>query len=47
MAKLLFSGDGSTVTANNADGGAIELTGHKHTDTVGLLAGTTTKAIPG
>ena len=47
VGTLLFSGDGSTVTANNADGGAIELTGHKHTDTVGLLAGTTTKAIPG
>ena len=30
VGTLLFSGDGSTVTANNGSGTAIELTGHVH-----------------
>ena len=35
VGTLLFSGDGSEVTANN--GGLIGLTTHRHTDTAGLL----------
>ena len=42
VGTLLFSGDGSTVTATNGSSTAIELTGHVHTDTAGLLANTTT-----
>ena len=30
VGTLLFSGNGSTVTANNGSGTAIELTGHVH-----------------
>ena len=33
VGSLLFSGDGSTVTANNGSGTAIELTGHIHSQT--------------
>ena len=42
VGTLLFTGTGSTVTANNGSGTAIELTSHVHTDTPGLAAGITT-----
>ena len=45
VGTLLFSGNGSTVTANNGSGTSIELTGHVHTDTAGLAANTTTAPI--
>ena len=45
VGTLLFSGNGSTVTANNGSGTSIELTGHVHTDTEGLAANTTTAPI--
>jgi len=45
VGTLLFTGDGSTVTANNGGGTAIELTAHKHTDTAGLAAGITTAPV--
>jgi len=40
-----LSGTSSTITAKNAGGTAIELTGHVHTDTAGLGANTTTVPI--
>jgi hypothetical protein len=45
VGSLLFTGNGSTVTAKNGSGTAIELTGHVHTDTAGLGANTTTAPI--
>ena len=45
VGTLLFTGNGSTVTAKNGSGTAIELTGHVHTDTEGLAANTTTAPI--
>jgi len=45
VGTLLFDANGSTVTAKNSAGTAIELTGHVHTDTEGLDANTTTVPI--
>ena len=45
VGTLLFDASGSTVTAKNGSGTAIELTGHVHTDTAGLGANTTTVPI--
>jgi len=45
VGTLLFSGNGSTVTANKGSGTSIELTGHVHTDTEGLAANITSAPI--